>query len=150
MVVERKEEEDEPQTCTYRAHRGRGPGRTECHRRWSVVGGRQERDASLAWLAHQGNYAAPGTVYEESLATARKTSDKLQLAFCLEGMASLLATQGEPVRAARLWSAAQALRKRRGVPILQVERAAYERAMERVRAQMGGKTFAIPWAEASP
>jgi len=33
MVVERKEEEDEPQTCTYRAHRGRGPGRTECHRR---------------------------------------------------------------------------------------------------------------------
>jgi predicted ATPase/DNA-binding CsgD family transcriptional regulator len=98
-------------------------------------------------VAQQGDHRAARALYEEGLAIARKIGHKLDIPFFLEGMASLLAAQGEPVQAARLWGAAEDLRESMGVPIWPVERAAYERAVERVRAQLGEKAFAAAWAE---
>jgi predicted ATPase/DNA-binding CsgD family transcriptional regulator len=97
--------------------------------------------------AHRGEHAAARVLYEESLEMVRKIGDKLNIAFILEGMASLLVTQAEPAQAARLWGAAEALRESMGTPIWPVERAAYERSVERVRAQLGEKPFATAWAE---
>jgi len=97
--------------------------------------------------ARQGDHAAAHAHYEQGLAHARKIGYKLHIPFFLDGLANLLATQGAPVRAARLWGAAETLRESMGVPIWPVERAAYERAVERVRAHLGEKIFAAAWAE---
>ncbi len=86
-------------------------------------------------------------LFEESLSVAREIGDKLNSTFYLEGLASVVAAQGEPVWAARLWGAAEARRESMGVPISPVERTAYERTVERVRAQLGEKAFATAWAE---
>jgi len=62
-------------------------------------------------------------------------------------MASVLATQGELVQAARLWGAAEALRETMGAPIWPVERATYERAVAAARSLIGRKVFVVAWAE---
>jgi DNA-binding CsgD family transcriptional regulator len=97
--------------------------------------------------AHQGDYAAARVLYEEGLAIAKKSGDKLHIALILEGMASVLATQGEPVRAARLWGAAEVLRETIGAPIWPVDRATYQRSLATACALLGKKVFAAAWAE---
>jgi ATP/maltotriose-dependent transcriptional regulator MalT len=97
--------------------------------------------------ARQGDHAAAHAHYEHGLAIASKIGGKLLIPIFLEGLANLLATQGEPARAARLWGAAEGLRESMGVPIWPVERAAYERTVERVRAQLGEQAFAAAWNE---
>ena len=116
------------------------------------VGDRQNIAQSLSLLgrtvAVQDDYTAARALFEESLSVAREIGDKLNSTFYLEGLASVVAAQGEPVWAARLWGAAEARRESMGVPISPVERTAYdERTVERVRAQLGEKAFAIDWAE---
>ncbi len=120
-----------------------------------VLNSETEDRAGSAWLlyilarvkAHRGDHTEARRLYEESLAMARKIGDKLHMAFYMEGLAGVLATQGEPARAARLWGASEALREAMGAPIWPVERAAYERAVEGVRAQLDEKAFAVLWAE---
>src|SRR5260370_16919522 len=89
----------------------------------------------IAWLlsilarveACQGEHAAALVLYEESLASARKIGSKLIIAVCLEGMASLAATQGEPARPARPSGPAAPLRETIGPPISPVDPACYQR-----------------------
>ncbi len=97
--------------------------------------------------AHQGDYARARIHYEEGLALARKVDDKGYIAFYLEGLADLIAVQGEPPWAARLWGAAEALREAIGAPIPPVYRPAYERSVTVARAQFGEKPFAAAWAQ---
>jgi predicted ATPase/DNA-binding CsgD family transcriptional regulator len=109
----------------------------------------------IAWLLFilarvdmcQGEYAAALTLYEESLTIARKIASKLIVAFCLEGLASLAGSRGMAVRAARLWGAAEALRKTMGAPIWPVERACHEQAVSSVRVLIGEKVFVAAWHE---
>jgi DNA-binding CsgD family transcriptional regulator len=86
-------------------------------------------------------------LFEESLAIARKVDDKLNIASCLEGLAGVVAAQGESVWAARLWGAAEGLREAIGAPIPPVERANYERAIAVAHAKLGERTFSAAWAE---
>jgi DNA-binding CsgD family transcriptional regulator len=65
----------------------------------------------------------------------------------LEGLAGVVVVQAEPVWAARLWGAAEALRETIGAPIPPIERAAYERMTGVARAHLGEKAFAAAWAE---
>jgi DNA-binding CsgD family transcriptional regulator len=95
----------------------------------------------------QGDHTAARAFYEESLATASAVGDKLNMASCLEGLASVVATQGEPAWAARLWGAAEFLREAIGAPIPPVERVDYERSVAAARASLDEKTFAAAWAE---
>jgi len=69
------------------------------------------------------------------------------LTFGLEGLASVVAAQGEVAWAARLWGAAEALRETTGAPIAPVERRAYEARVTAARAQLGERPFATAWAE---
>jgi hypothetical protein len=55
--------------------------------------------------------------------------------------------EGEPLWAAHLWGAAEALREAIGTPIPPVYRLAHERAVAKARAQFGNETFARAWAE---
>jgi DNA-binding NarL/FixJ family response regulator len=66
---------------------------------------------------------------------------------CLEGWADMVAAQGEPAWAARLWGAAEGLRETIGTPLPPVYRADYEHSVAAARTQLGEKTFAAAWAE---
>ncbi len=116
------------------------------------IGGRDDQIASsLIWLGRvetrQGNYAAARACYEESLVLARKGDFKEEMASGLEGLAGVVAAQGTPAWAVRLWGAADALREAMGTPIPPVYRADYERSVAAARAQLGEKAFAAAWAE---
>jgi len=116
------------------------------------IGGWDDQIASsLMWLGRvetrQGNYAAARACYEESLALARKGDFKEEMASGLEGLAGVVAAQGTPAWAARLWGAADALREAMGTPIPPVYRADYERSVAAARAQLGEQDFALAWAE---
>jgi ATP/maltotriose-dependent transcriptional regulator MalT len=97
--------------------------------------------------AHQADYATARIHYEEGLTLARKVDDKGYTASYLEGLADVVAAQGEPPWAAQLWGAAEALRETIGAPIPPVFRPTYERSVTAARAQLGEKPFAAAWAQ---
>jgi predicted ATPase/class 3 adenylate cyclase/DNA-binding CsgD family transcriptional regulator len=95
----------------------------------------------------EGDSAAACARYEESLEIVKKGNYKWDIVLHLEGLAGLVAVQGDPSWAARLWGAAEALRESMGIPIWPVDRAHYERSIAAARAQLGEKVFAAVWAE---
>ena len=97
--------------------------------------------------AHQGDHVSARAFYEESLVIAREMGNKLNIVDCLEGLAVVVATQGEPAWAARLWGAAETLREAMGTPIPPVYRTEYEHSVTAARTQLGEKVFAEAWAE---
>jgi predicted ATPase/DNA-binding CsgD family transcriptional regulator len=122
----------------------------------------RDEEHEMAWLrsllgkvhASQGDYPAARACYEESLqslvyvqSTPNHNMLFLDLATVLEGLAAVVAAQGELAWAVRLWSAAEALRETRGMPLPPVYRADYERAIAAARTQLGEKTFAALWNE---
>jgi len=108
-------------------------------------------------LAVQGNYPAARALYEESLESLLSvqavTSNRpfvdifANLDFALEGLAAVVAVQGELAWAARLWGAAAARRDTRGTPLPPVYRADYERSVTAARTQLGEQPFAAAWNE---
>jgi len=86
-------------------------------------------------------------LFKESLDIAREVGDKVLIASGLESLAGVVAAQGEPVWATRLWGAAEALRETIGAPMPPVEHASYERATVAVHVYLGERTFAAVWAE---
>ena len=97
--------------------------------------------------AHQGNHAAARSHYEESLAEAREMGNRLVIAPSLEGLAGVVAAQGEFTWAVRLWGAAEALRETIGAPLPPVECPSYEQVVTAARIHIGEKAFAAAWAE---
>lgn len=97
--------------------------------------------------AAQGEYTAAYTLYEESLAGAREEDDSLTFLSSLEGLAQVVALQGEFVWAARLWGAAETLHEASGVSLTPVERADHERSIAALRTQLGEYAFTAAWTE---
>jgi predicted ATPase/class 3 adenylate cyclase len=106
-----------------------------------------------AWSLHllgkietqRGEMPAARSYYQQSLALNQQ--EKWMTPFNLEGLASVVATQGALRWAAQLWGAAEALREAIAVPRLPVDRVAYEQAVAAARAQLGEDTFAAVWQE---
>jgi len=96
---------------------------------------------------YQGDFAAALAYYEQSLAVARELNDDWFYAWCLEGWASVVATQGKCAWAARLWGAAESLRERCGIPLMPIDRVDYEPAVAAARTYLGEQAFAAAWAE---
>jgi predicted ATPase/serine/threonine protein kinase/DNA-binding CsgD family transcriptional regulator len=116
------------------------------------TGQRQGTSLSLCLLArveaNEGNYQAARTCYEQSLATASGGIDDMGLVTsCLEGLAVVVAAQGELVWAVRLWGAAEVHRELIGVPLPPVDHAAYQYSIAAARFKLGDKTFTAAWAE---
>ncbi|SRR5216683_724685 len=115
------------------------------------VGHRWDMIQSIAILAKvadvQHDLTAALALYQKSLDLAREVGDKVLIASGLEGLAGVVATQGEPVWATRLWGAATVLRETIGAPMPPIEHANYERATAAVRMHLGEKAFAAAWAE---
>jgi predicted ATPase/DNA-binding CsgD family transcriptional regulator len=95
---------------------------------------------------YQGDLATAHALYEESLSVAG-VGCKLDVASGLEGLANVVAAQGEIAWAARLWGAAEALRDTMGAPLPPLERAEYEHATATARAVLGAEAFTAAWAE---
>jgi ATP/maltotriose-dependent transcriptional regulator MalT len=100
----------------------------------------------------QGSYAEAYTCYEEGMRVIAVSDrqdawNKLFIATCLAGLGSVVAAQGHPVWAVRLWSAAHALPPDPTWLAMPIERAHYEQSMATVRAQLGEEAFAAAWAE---
>lgn len=114
------------------------------------MGDRQRISQSLCALAKvvaiQGDHTTARALYEESLSIAR-VGHKLNIASGLEGLASVVATHGEPTWAVRLWGAAETLRDVMEAPMATVERPAYEQALAVARLKLGERVFASVWAE---
>ncbi len=121
-----------------------------------------DEENQMAWTlslfgkvnAVQGDYIAARACYEGSLqslvhvqTTPNNNMPFLDLASVLEGLAAVVAAQGELAWAVRLWSAAEALRETRSIPLPPLYRADYERAVAAARTQLGEKTFAALWSE---
>jgi predicted ATPase len=105
--------------------------------------------AGLALVQGDGERAL--TLHQESLGLAGARGSARSVAECLEGVAAAQA-RAAPVRAARLWGAAEALRAALGTPLPPVDRAGYERAVAAACAALaadspdGTRTFADAWA----
>jgi predicted ATPase/class 3 adenylate cyclase/DNA-binding CsgD family transcriptional regulator len=97
--------------------------------------------------AHEGNYVAARSCFEEGLAIGREVGDTLGICFSLEGLAAVVAVQGDPVWAAQLWGAAEALRETLGTPIPPVYRVDYDRSVAVASAQLDEQAFAAAWTE---
>ena len=77
-----------------------------------------------------------------------QVGSKEGLAWGLEGLASVLADQGQPELAARLAGAADALREKMGITWEEpVTRVAFEGARARVRARLDEAAWTAAWAE---
>jgi DNA-binding CsgD family transcriptional regulator len=105
-------------------------------------------------LAVQRDYPAARALYEKSLQGLIRVQEVnnnqlslVDLASVLEGLAAVMAAQGELAWAARLWGAAAAWRDSRGTPLPPIYRADYERAVTAARTQLGEKAFAAAWSE---
>jgi predicted ATPase/class 3 adenylate cyclase/DNA-binding CsgD family transcriptional regulator len=117
----------------------------------------EEEPAELdnaAWvLAHlarvaafEGDYARARALYEQCLAIVKQVVGwKPWTPFYLEGLAAVVAVQGELPWAARLWGAAEALRDGMGTPIPPAYRADYVRSVAGARSQLGEQAFAAAW-----
>ena len=94
----------------------------------------------------EGNAAAAGELFEESLAILRETNETAPLAVVLQGIGVTLVALGQPLEAARLWGAAEALCVAAGVPLPPDERAYVERARLAILSQLGQEALAAAWA----
>ena len=116
---------------------------------WQEMGDRWHAFWALAFLGriktYQGDFSAAHTLHEESFAAASAFGDPWLTAFCLEGIAEEVVSQGEHVWAAHLWGAAESLRERCGIPLSPLERAYYEPSVAAARTQLGAKTFEAAW-----
>jgi DNA-binding NarL/FixJ family response regulator len=81
------------------------------------------------------------------LGIARKLDRKWDMVSYLEGLAAVVAAQGEPVRAVWFMSAAQAGREAIGTPLQSLLQAMHEFTITSVRTQLGKQAFDAAWAE---
>jgi DNA-binding CsgD family transcriptional regulator len=102
----------------------------------------------IAWVeARQRNYPAVRSLYGEILTLAWEENDPLYVPFYLDGLAQVVAAQGEGAWAARLWGAAESLREGIGSSIPSLFRADYEHAVSAARTQLSEKDFVATWAQ---
>jgi predicted ATPase/class 3 adenylate cyclase len=113
------------------------------------------RSASMALFIlgmtelRRGNLKRGAMFFEEGARITRELGDRLGAPYFAEGLAKLAALRGSPVRAARLWGAAEALREQIGVSLsaFDLANSDYEQDVAGVRSALEEATFEAAWAE---
>ena len=81
---------------------------------------------------------------------SEQLGDRANLAYCLEGLATVAESRGQAERAARLIGAAEGLHEAVGVPVYvyyEAHRSPYERTAAAVRSRLGEPAFEAARAE---
>jgi tetratricopeptide (TPR) repeat protein len=89
-----------------------------------------------------GDFERAQTLLCESVALSHSLSSREGVGCALTAFAALAAAENQPVRAAQLIGAAEALRDAVGAALSDMERAAYDRHFERGREQLGASAWA--------
>jgi tetratricopeptide (TPR) repeat protein len=102
---------------------------------------------ALGYTRYQlGDVAGAEALYREGLALCREMPLQTIITTGLEGQAMVVAARGQPLRAARLWGAAEALREMTDEWRWQSYQHAYDRALTEARAQVSSADWTIAWA----
>jgi tetratricopeptide (TPR) repeat protein len=112
--------------------------------RWAVA-------STLHGLAvavlRQGDREQAAEALRDSLRLAVDVGENYSLADGLEGLALVAVDSEQPVRAARLLAAADAIRRRIGAPLQGAYRGDYESLLDLLRGQLRADAFERAWAE---
>jgi hypothetical protein len=115
------------------------------------VGARSDIAAVLGLLGRvallEGSAEQADQLYVDSLHLWWELSNRLGIAFCLEGWAEVALAQDQPTRVARLCAAAAVLRDAIGAPLWPVEQARYNRTVAAAQAQLDEAAFTAAWEE---
>ena len=95
------------------------------------------------------DYATAHALLDQGLTLNRALDAKSLIAFFLEAFAALAARQQKLERSARLWGAAEAIRKAIGTPLPPYERVRYDRWVMDARDSLGAASFAAAWEQGS-
>jgi predicted ATPase/class 3 adenylate cyclase len=95
----------------------------------------------------QGDLMGAQECFAAGLAQFRSQGSREGVAMCLPELGSIMGLSGRPVQAARLWGAAEALRRAIGWGSVTPANATYERAIATVRAELGDEAFVAARAE---
>ncbi|MGH3144540.1 MAG: tetratricopeptide repeat protein [Rubrobacter sp.] len=95
----------------------------------------------------RGEHERAEQLLRESLAVHKDLGDKWRMASVFEAMAETAGARKRFGRSARLFGTADAIRETIGAPVPPCERAAYDSAIDFVRARMGAEAFARTRAE---
>ena len=100
---------------------------------------------TLSW----GDYERATTSLRESLSLARELDHKLFIQYCIIGLACVAAAQGWPVRAARLWGAAEGMSETYGTHFTRAGHSLidYEGRLDAARTQLEEAAWTAAWAE---
>jgi predicted ATPase/transcriptional regulator with XRE-family HTH domain len=102
----------------------------------------------LAYGALQrGDCAKAIRLCQASLWLNREMVDRRGMAACIVVLASVASTQGQLVRAAQLFGAAEAILSSIAAPLLPADQREYERYVGALRGQLGQAELAAAWAE---
>jgi predicted ATPase/DNA-binding CsgD family transcriptional regulator len=105
---------------------------------------------NLGFVAYyDGDYQQAAVFFEESLVLFQKHGGKRGVVDCLMGLAGVIASAGQPERAARLLGSMEAAREaiRIGSSVSYADRLEYDRYESAVRAQLDETSFTAAWAE---
>ncbi len=102
---------------------------------------------NLGWTKALRGEPASATDCAEALAVFRRVGNRIGVAFCLEGLAAAAGMTGQPLLAARLFGAAEALREAIHAPLTGTNRVYYEQLVAIGRGQGDRASFAAAWAE---
>ncbi|PLS77801.1 MAG: hypothetical protein CYG59_21895 [Chloroflexi bacterium] len=97
----------------------------------------------------RGDHVQAMGVLREYLQFTQGVNDKLTEQHALFGLAGVALHEGQPVRATRLWGAAEAIREAAGINLTPLVRTHthYDDYLAATRAQLGEAAFALAWAE---
>jgi non-specific serine/threonine protein kinase len=96
----------------------------------------------------RGDYEGALSLLHESLRLGWESDDTVQIQVSLHGLASVVASQEQPVRAARLWGAVESMEDY-GVHLtpMAISVTDYEGRLSTARSQLDEKIWSAAWAE---
>jgi hypothetical protein len=100
-------------------------------------------------LRAQREKVAAYAAFAEAFQLALALGPRLMVAAALEGLAGVVADQGQADLIVRLLGAASALRAQMGTPVRPAERASHDQALAVARSILGGDNFAALWEGAA-
>jgi hypothetical protein len=99
------------------------------------------------FLAQQLNdHAEAGSLFRASLAQMHELGDHWGISHCLRGLAGVAAAQRQPLHAARLFGATEALLNTTGMRLEPFEQSEHDHHIAVARAQIDEATFEAAWA----